>query len=105
MKRRRLTNRKIHFRVELANLTLERQRTVILMFTPAHDMTSNHLAGPGYEFEIRMLLSQLPRTVDVFNDVCIADVGLEVFHTLVEVNDVSHRDGAFNRERRRRRRI
>src|SRR5216684_358794 len=74
----------VHIPIELANLALERKRSKSLMLTPTNDMPMHHFAGARNEFAGRILLRQLPCSFDALNDVCIADVGIEVMNPIIK---------------------
>src|SRR6185369_14931218 len=92
----RFSHRQIHLRIQIANLSLQRKRTVILVFTPTHDVTANHFTRARDELEIRMLFRELPCAIRRVDDVCIANVLIEVMDSIIESNDRSQRQRAVD---------
>ncbi len=95
-------NGRVHLCVELADFPFERERTVILVLSPADDVAANDLTAPGNKFQVRMLPGEIPAVVGRFDDVGVADVFAEMPHTILESDHFGKWSRAVDRYRGRR---
>src|SRR5262245_57258473 len=95
-KLRGMARSSIHPGIKITNFALQSERAVVSMFSPTNDVAANPFAGSGNELQFGMLLRQAPRAFGSVDDISVANVIIKVAYTLVESNDASQWQGAFN---------
>ena len=64
---------------------------MILVRAPTDQVAANHFARSRNKLQIRMLRCHLPGVIGSIHDVGIANVLIEVPHTIIESNDTCQR--------------
>ena len=77
-------NRLVHFRVQIADLALQRERAMGLVLAPADDVPSNDFTGLSDERQVGVPLGQFPCPVHVLHKVCVPNVLIEMTDAFVE---------------------
>ena len=69
---------------------------MILVFAPTDDVPTHHFARAGNELRMRMPLGKLPCAFGRIDDVRIANVVVEVPHSIIKSNDAGNGQCAFD---------